>query len=119
MVEEAVSFYQKQFTQEEESIDYTLLDHIPNMISTDTNDFLCTHPDHEEIKKAIFMMNGGSVYAPNGLPDLFYQSPDRLPGLVYWTCWDIVGGDITKIVQTIFRGTIFLRKLLTQTLFFF
>lgn len=102
IAEEVVSFYQQHFSQEEESTDYTLLDHTPNMISKNTSDFLCRIPDLEEIRKVVFMMTGGIVY---GL--------DRLPSMFYYTWWQVIGGDVIKIVQ-VFSGHS-LSKLTTHT----
>lgn len=50
MADEANSFYNKQFTQEEKATDFTLLDNILDIISADTNDQLCKELEVDEIK---------------------------------------------------------------------
>lgn len=48
MGSEAVDFYQKRFHQEEENLDFSILEHIPNLITKEENEVLTNLPDEEE-----------------------------------------------------------------------
>lgn len=54
MAEDAILFYHKQFLEVEDHTDFSLLDHVPTMISVDTNDQLCKNRNMMKIKKVIF-----------------------------------------------------------------
>uniref|UniRef100_A0A0V0IKA3 Putative ovule protein n=1 Tax=Solanum chacoense TaxID=4108 RepID=A0A0V0IKA3_SOLCH len=90
---EAVNFYHSQFLQERDATEFSLLGNIPEIISEADNAILCRQPTLEEIKRAVFNLNGVSTSGPDGLSGAFYQC-----------CWDIVGTDIFRMVQEFFRG---------------
>ncbi|WMV30576.1 hypothetical protein MTR67_023961 [Solanum verrucosum] len=89
---EAVNFYHSQFLQERDATEFSLLGSIPEIISEADNTILCRQPTLEEIKRAVFNLNGVSTSGPDGLSGAFYQC-----------CWDIVGTDIFRMVQEFFR----------------
>lgn len=89
--DEAINFYQKQFTQERDVCSFALLDHISELISDEDNEMLGAMPNDEEIKKVVFSLNSNSAGGPNGLTGRFYQ-----------TCWDIVGNDVIRMVIDFF-----------------
>lgn len=49
-----IRFFQKQFTQERGSYDFSLIDHITKMVTTEDNDILGAIPDEEEIKNSLY-----------------------------------------------------------------
>lgn len=51
-------------------------------------------PDMEEVKAAVFGIDGYSAASPDGFTVLFYQ-----------TCWDFVKSDIMAAMMDFFRGT--------------
>lgn len=70
------------------------------MISEEENDALGASPDTEEVKKAVFRLNGDSASGLDGLTERFYQ-----------TCWDIVGSDIVRMVKDFFAGCTLLKSI--------
>lgn len=88
-----VQFFQEQFKSEEISGNYSMIDHIPRMINEDQNEEVIKIPNQEEVKKIVFELNGSSACGPDDFTGLFFQY-----------CWDIVGEDVTKIVQVFFCG---------------
>jgi len=78
-----VEFYHNQFTQERDASSFSLLRHIPELITYEENSDLCKLPELDEVRKAIFNLNRDRASGPDGLTGRFYQS-----------CWDIVGNDI-------------------------
>ncbi|KAG5620558.1 hypothetical protein H5410_005776 [Solanum commersonii] len=92
IAEEAIKFYQKQFTQERDCTDFSLLSHIPMMITKQDNGLLGEISGEEEVKKTIFNLNGDSACGPDGFSGIFYQ-----------TCWEIIERDVVKIVQSYFE----------------
>lgn len=91
---EAVQFFQKQSQQDMDSTDFSLLSHIPEMISEEDNSVLSALPDIEEVKTAVFRLNGDSTSGPDGLSGRFYH-----------VCWEIIDSDITRMVHAFFAGT--------------
>ncbi|XP_060195246.1 uncharacterized protein LOC132624493 [Lycium barbarum] len=82
-----------QFTQEGDNTEFSLLQHIPELISAEDNSALCIFPNLEEVKKAVFELNGDSASGPDGFTGCFFQ-----------TCWEIVGSDVLNITQAFFYG---------------
>ncbi|XP_047264042.1 uncharacterized protein LOC124896540 [Capsicum annuum] len=58
------------------------------LINEEENADLEAIPDEEELKKAVFSLNGDSACGPDGLSGRFYQS-----------CWEIVRSDIIRMVR--------------------
>ncbi|XP_060200867.1 uncharacterized protein LOC132629156 [Lycium barbarum] len=91
--EESVRFYQNQFSQEGDSNNFEILNHVPSMISYEQNMSLCAYPSKEEVKQAVFALSGDSASGPDGFTGLFYQN-----------CWEIVGNDVHAVVLSFFDG---------------
>ena len=66
--------------------------YIPELVSFEENMMLIKYPDYLEIKNVIFNLNGNSVPAPDGFGGVFYHS-----------CWEMIGTDVCKAVQQIFK----------------
>lgn len=63
------------------------------MVTMEQNEKLNSNPTREEIKHAVFGLNGDSAGGPDGFTGLFYQS-----------CWEIIGEDIVQMVLSFFCG---------------
>lgn len=59
---------------------YTMLEHIPNMVSDEINSLINVHPTLEKVKVVVFELNGKSTRGLNGFTSHFFQK-----------CWEIVG----------------------------
>ncbi|XP_060202276.1 uncharacterized protein LOC132630725 [Lycium barbarum] len=64
--EEAVTFYQDQFRELATSTDYEMLKMILALISTEQNESLIALPSNEEVKLAVYGLNGDSTSGPDG-----------------------------------------------------
>ncbi|XP_060210552.1 uncharacterized protein LOC132637489 [Lycium barbarum] len=93
LAEEACRFYQQQFSQEVDPLDFKLLQHVPSMVDQDTNNQLVSMLTLEEVKKAVFELSADSAGGPDGMIGIFYQ-----------VCWDIVGADVYNLVKEFFDG---------------
>ncbi|XP_060182343.1 uncharacterized protein LOC132612009 [Lycium barbarum] len=103
MANEAVEFYQKQFTQEEVSSSDDMLSFIPQLINQERNSVLCRMPTLEEVKKVVFNLNGDSASGPDGFSEIFYKA-----------CLNIFGTNVFKMVISFFEGQT-LPKSITET----
>ncbi|XP_049391503.1 uncharacterized protein LOC125855893 [Solanum stenotomum] len=103
IVNEAIDYYQKQFTQERDASNFPLLHHIPELVTEEDNAVLGAIPDEPEIRKAVFSLNGDSACGPDGLSGRFFHS-----------CWDIVGVEVGRMVVEFFAGNT-LPKSITHT----
>ncbi|XP_075076623.1 uncharacterized protein LOC142163253 [Nicotiana tabacum] len=70
----AIEFYQRQFSKEGDSTDFSLLDNVPTMVTIEQNLELCRFPTLEEAKAAVFELSGDNVCGPDGFTGLFYQT---------------------------------------------
>jgi len=68
---------------------------IPSLVSDDENRMLLRIPQREEIKDAVFALNGDGAPGLNGFGGHFYQ--------IYW---DIIGADVVQSVQEFFTSCI-------------
>jgi len=66
-------------------------DTIPSLVTNEDNNNLLRLPQWEEIKNAVFALNGDGTPRPDGFGGRFYQ-----------TYWDIVGTDVIQSVQDFF-----------------
>ncbi|XP_019435469.1 PREDICTED: uncharacterized protein LOC109341956 [Lupinus angustifolius] len=64
---------------------------IPHLLHDEDNYMLTKHPSPEEIKLAVFAMNGDGAHGPDGFGGSFYQQ-----------FWDIVGVDVYNSVSQFF-----------------
>ncbi|XP_060170510.1 uncharacterized protein LOC132601447 [Lycium barbarum] len=74
LAEETCRFYQQQFSQEVDPLDFQLLQHVANMVDQDTNNQLVSMPTLEEVKNDVFELSADSAGGPNGMIGIFYQS---------------------------------------------
>nr|XP_009619315.1 uncharacterized protein LOC104111339 [Nicotiana tomentosiformis] len=54
------------FTKEEDPTDFSMLEHVPEMVSMDENMVLCRYPTMDEVKAAAFDLSGDSASGPDG-----------------------------------------------------
>uniref|UniRef100_A0A0V0HQ57 Putative ovule protein n=1 Tax=Solanum chacoense TaxID=4108 RepID=A0A0V0HQ57_SOLCH len=64
---EAVNHFQSQFHQDRDEKNITLLEHIPELITEEENAELGVVPDEDEVKNAVYKLNGDSSSGPDGL----------------------------------------------------
>ncbi|XP_060190609.1 uncharacterized protein LOC132619859 [Lycium barbarum] len=100
---QAVNFFHKQFTYEGVSEDSTIFNHIQELISGEDNKLLAEQPTMEEVKKAVFELNGDSACGPDGFSGIYYQK-----------CWEVVKDDVYCVVKAFFEGQT-LPKSITHT----
>lgn len=62
-------------------------------MTEEQNELLVAMPTEEEIKQAIFDLNGESASGPYGFTEQFYQS-----------CWNIIKEDLCNMVKAFFVG---------------
>ncbi|XP_019240114.1 PREDICTED: uncharacterized protein LOC109220105 [Nicotiana attenuata] len=93
IAEEAVSFYKDQFTESVVPSTFHIIDHVPTLVEEEQNARLTELPTKEEVRKAVYGLNGDSAGGPDGFTGAFYH-----------TCWDIVGEDIYAMVLQFFCG---------------
>nr|XP_016516046.1 PREDICTED: uncharacterized protein LOC107832693 [Nicotiana tabacum] len=67
MANVAVEFYQNQFTNEANPIDFSMLENVPTMVTGEQYLELCRFPTLEEVNDAVFMLNGDSASGPYGM----------------------------------------------------
>ncbi|XP_060190578.1 uncharacterized protein LOC132619809 [Lycium barbarum] len=91
--QEAVRCYQKQFEEDRIPSKFGLLKHIPTLVTEDQNHTMEMLPNEEEVKEAVFALNGESACGPDGFTGLFFQS-----------CWEIVKLDVVDMVKAFFVG---------------
>ncbi|XP_060210563.1 uncharacterized protein LOC132637499 [Lycium barbarum] len=71
--EEAVRFYQNQLRQLATRTDYEMLKKIPALIFTEQNESLIALPSNEDVKLAVYGLNGDSTSGPDGFSGHFFQ----------------------------------------------
>ena len=87
-----INYFQSFFTVANNCIPNDLIAKtIPSLVSVDENNMLLRIPQREEIKDAVFALNGDGASGPDGFGAHFYQ-----------TYWDIVGADVVQSVQEFF-----------------
>ncbi|MQL99081.1 hypothetical protein Taro_031798 [Colocasia esculenta] len=78
----ATNYFEALLQSSNNSVEESLLEVIPDVISLDQNSTLCKCPDLEEVKRDVWALNGNSAPGPDGFTGSFFTS-----------CWDIVGTD--------------------------
>nr|XP_016462863.1 PREDICTED: uncharacterized protein LOC107785951 [Nicotiana tabacum] len=73
MEKEAVDLFQAQFTEQRIPTNFDIIQHVPKMITEKQNERLWAEPTMEEVKEAIFGLNGDSASSPDGFTGHFYQ----------------------------------------------
>ncbi|XP_070026250.1 uncharacterized protein [Nicotiana sylvestris] len=90
IADEAIIFFQKQFTREEHLVDLSLLQLILRVIDGDDNEKLSAPPTLEEIKDIIFSMSIHNAPGPDGISGKFYQSCTEIPKAFTHTCLTLI-----------------------------
>ncbi|KAH0693102.1 hypothetical protein KY285_020199 [Solanum tuberosum] len=96
IAEDAIKFYQKQFTQERDSTDLSLLSHIPMMIKEENNGLLGKYQEkrksysnmnHNQDKRGVFTFKylGCPVSHSRKRMEHFAEVHERIPTLVQWS----------------------------------
>ncbi|XP_070039800.1 uncharacterized protein [Nicotiana tomentosiformis] len=67
MANVAVEFYQNQFTNEANPIDFSMLENVSTMVTGEQYLELCRFPTLEEVNDAVFMLSGDSASGPYGM----------------------------------------------------
>ncbi|XP_075088118.1 uncharacterized protein LOC107829005 [Nicotiana tabacum] len=93
IAQEAIKFYEEQFTEASTPSSFDIVEHIPNLINIEQNAELIKQPTKEEVKVAVLGLNGDSAGGPDGMTGKFYHS-----------CWDIIGDDMYDMVRALFNG---------------
>ncbi|XP_019251178.1 PREDICTED: uncharacterized protein LOC109230104 [Nicotiana attenuata] len=93
IAEEAVNFYNEQFTESVVPSNFHIMEHVPRILENGQNENLVAIPTREEVKNAVYGLNGDSASRPDGYTGAFYH-----------TCWGIVGEDIYAMVLAFFNG---------------
>ncbi|XP_049388501.1 uncharacterized protein LOC125852861 [Solanum stenotomum] len=89
----AVEYFQDQFSEEERNLDFSILQHIPKLISKEQNEEMHKLPSIEEVRNVVFTLNVESAPGPDGFSGKFFQH-----------CWEIIGEDLTRLVKAFFCG---------------
>ncbi|XP_070002593.1 uncharacterized protein LOC142165947 [Nicotiana tabacum] len=61
IAEEAIKFYEEQFTEATTHASFDIVEHVPNLINTEQNAELIKQPTKEEVKEAVLGLNGDSA----------------------------------------------------------
>ncbi|XP_070005983.1 uncharacterized protein [Nicotiana sylvestris] len=61
IAEEAIKYYEEQFTEAATPSSFDILEHVPNLINTEQNVELNKQPTKEEVKVAVLGLNGDSA----------------------------------------------------------
>lgn len=88
-----VEFFNKQFQAEDCERNNNMLQHIPKIITKEENEEMVRFSDNEEVLAAVKGLNENSA-----------SGSDSFTGSFFRHCWDIVGEDITRLVQVFLCG---------------
>lgn len=69
------------------------LDFIPSLISFEDNAALLRPISLEEVKEAVFLLDGDSAPGPDGFSGRFFQA-----------CWEVISADLFSAAQEFFAG---------------
>lgn len=92
----AVKFFGGQFTEEMNTMDYSMMEVIPYIITIDQNLQMTQPPTHDEANKIVFSMSNDSASGSDGYSSIFFQE-----------CWDIIE-DIFLMVMSFSMGVNYL-----------
>ncbi|XP_019224926.1 PREDICTED: uncharacterized protein LOC109206551 [Nicotiana attenuata] len=90
---EAIKVFEEQFTENSIPTYFHIIDNVPTLIDMGKNEELIKQPTMEEVRAAVFGLNGDSAGGPDGFTGKFYQS-----------CWEIIGDDLFDMVRAFFNG---------------
>ncbi|XP_075111413.1 uncharacterized protein LOC142181784 [Nicotiana tabacum] len=103
MANSAAQYYLNQFTNQGDPTDFSMLDKVPPLVSTEQNMELCRYPTLEEGKAAVFELSADSSSGPDGFTGMFYQK-----------CWELICYDTHNMVLQFYGGSL-LPKFITHT----
>ncbi|KAI3463155.1 hypothetical protein Pfo_019818 [Paulownia fortunei] len=89
----AASYFQSLLTNDVPDLTEVNMDCIQQIQQNSETEKLCSVPDMEEIRQAVFAMDLDSVAGPDGFSAFFFQH-----------CWDIIHMDIKEAVVDFFKG---------------
>ncbi|XP_056864290.1 uncharacterized protein LOC130511362 [Raphanus sativus] len=84
-------FYQQLYSSNGESDFSTVEETITCGVTEEMNDSICKIPDQEEVRQALFSINGGKAPGADGFSASFYQS-----------FWSLLGPDIYREIRSFF-----------------
>lgn len=93
MADEAVRFFKEQLQEETTTMSFDILEHVPTLVDYAQNVELIKQPTKEEVRHAVFGLNGDSAGGPDGFTGCFFH-----------TCWDIIAEDMVNMVHAFFNG---------------
>lgn len=67
IAEEAVNFFQRQFSQDNPNVDFQMLDELPKVISSEKNEEMNRVPDIQEKKNGVMELNRDSTGGLDGM----------------------------------------------------
>ncbi|XP_026445697.1 uncharacterized protein LOC113346372 [Papaver somniferum] len=88
ITEELIKYFEKKFEFQEVNIEDSLLNNIPEVITSEDQEMLGIIPREEEIKNTIFSMDPDSSPGPDGVSGHFYRA-----------CWQIIKEDVVQAIQ--------------------
>lgn len=92
IVECITQHFLKIATSVDPEIDQNIINLIHTSVTQNDNEMLCGIPSEIEIKKILFSMEPDKSPGPDGFPPNFFQQS-----------WEIVGTDLTIMIQTFFK----------------
>lgn len=93
METEAMDFYLRLFTRQEELDPGPILNCVPERVTSQMNDLLLKPFKEEEVREALFMMNPNKAPGPDGLTAGFYQHH-----------WELIRPAVTRAVLDFLSG---------------
>nr|XP_027082374.1 uncharacterized protein LOC113704698 [Coffea arabica] len=90
---EAVRYFERLFTAQHIASSSTLLQHIPKILTDEENGLLEQVLSAEEIRSAVFAMDGESAPGPDGYTGKFFTA-----------AWSVIGEDVVRAMCSFFCG---------------
>nr|XP_009801792.1 PREDICTED: uncharacterized protein LOC104247465 [Nicotiana sylvestris] len=81
IAEEAIKFYEEQFTEAATPSSFNIIEHVPNLINTDQNAELIKQPTKEEVKVTVLGLTGDSAGGQMVLRKMGFT--ERLIGIIF------------------------------------
>nr|XP_009765405.1 PREDICTED: uncharacterized protein LOC104216959 [Nicotiana sylvestris] len=94
MADEAVRFFKEQLQEETTTMSFDILEHVPTLVDYAQNVELIKQPTKEEVRHAVFGLNGDSAGGPDGFTGCFFH-----------TYWDIIAEDMVNMPYGFFKST--------------
>lgn len=91
IVAEATEFYQQLFSHSDQRINFNAISCLPRLVSTEENSRIISEPSEKELREVVFSLYTNSCPGPDVFNAKFYQC-----------CWDIIKGDLLRMVRVFF-----------------